>query len=130
MKKSDYVLLSRPDLREPFYVSIWFGQGVIWGGHSIFCFLGLCISMFWPGMVLNQGQLSIVVSDSEPYLGSPFPPFCVGSCLCLWHIALKLHGCFVLFIVFVGVIIILNKRNMYAHNAALWSTSFDGRDRW
>jgi hypothetical protein len=29
-----------------------------------------CGSMFWPGMVLNQGQLSIVVSDWESYLGS------------------------------------------------------------
>ena len=33
------VEVSCPDLREPFYVSIWFGQGVIWGGHSMFCFL-------------------------------------------------------------------------------------------
>ena len=72
--------VSRPDLREPFYFSIWLGQGVMWGGHSIFCFLGFFISMFWPGMVLNQGQLSIVVSDWESYLGSPFfPPFSVGS---------------------------------------------------
>ena len=31
------------------------------------------ISRFWPGMFLNQGQLSIVVSDWESYLGSPFP---------------------------------------------------------
>ena len=45
---------------------------MIWGGHSIFCFLGFFISMFWPGMVLNQGQLSIVVSDWESYLGSLF----------------------------------------------------------
>ena len=64
--------MSRPDLREPFYFSIWLGQGVKWGGHSIFCFLGFLISMFWPGMVLNQGQLSIVVSDWDSYLGRPF----------------------------------------------------------
>ena len=38
-----------------------------------------CISLFWPGVVLNQGQLSIHVSDWEPYLGSPFPPVFVGS---------------------------------------------------
>ena len=31
----------------------------------------LCV---WLGMVLNQGQLSIVVSDWESYLGSFFPP--------------------------------------------------------
>ena len=41
------------------------------------CFLFLCV---WPGMVLNQGQLSIVVSDWESYLGSFFPSFSVGSC--------------------------------------------------
>jgi hypothetical protein len=56
---------------------IWFGQGVCWGGHSMFC---VSISMFWPGMVLIQGQLSIVVSDWEPYLGTLFPH------LCLWEV--------------------------------------------
>ena len=45
----------------------WFGQGVIWVG-ILFCFLCFFISMFWPGMVLNQGQLSIVASDWESYL--------------------------------------------------------------
>jgi hypothetical protein len=44
----------------------------MWSGHSIFCFLGFFISVFWPGKVLNQGQLSIVFSDWESYLGSPF----------------------------------------------------------
>ena len=63
----------RPDLREPFYFSIWLGQGVMWGGQSMFYFLCFSISLFWPGMVLNQGQLSIVVSDWESNLGSPFP---------------------------------------------------------
>ena len=55
----------------------WFGEGVSWGGQSMFCvlcFLFLCGS---PGMVLNQGQLSIVVSDWEPYLGTLFP-----TCVC------------------------------------------------
>ena len=67
-----YADVSRPDLREPFYVYlVWSGCDL--GGHSMFWFLGLCISMFWPGMVLNQGQLSIVVSDWESYLGSLFP---------------------------------------------------------
>jgi hypothetical protein len=65
-------MLSRPDLRETFYFSIWLGQGVMWGVHSMFCFLCFFISMFWPGMVLNQGPLSIVVSDWESYLGSLF----------------------------------------------------------
>ena len=53
------------------------------GGHSMFCFLCFFISMFCPGMVLNQGQLSIVVSDWEPYLGSPFPPSMWDLVLCL-----------------------------------------------
>jgi hypothetical protein len=45
-------------------------------------FLCFCISLFWLGMVLNQGQLSIVVSDLESYLGSLFP-FCVCGKLTL-----------------------------------------------
>ena len=61
--------MSHPDLREPFYVSIWFGQGVIWVG--ILCVVFLCV---WPSVVPNQRQLSIVVSDWESYLGSLFPP--------------------------------------------------------
>ena len=53
----------------------------------MFRFLCVCISLFWPGMVLNQGQLSIVVSDWEQYLGSFFPTgflwvviFCLMFC--------------------------------------------------
>ena len=62
--------LSRPDLREPFYVSIWFGQGVIWVGILCFDFYIFVCLCFGLGVVLNQGQLSIVVSDLESYLGS------------------------------------------------------------
>ena len=64
------VWVSCPDFRDPLYVSIWFGQGVIWGVYSMFYHLYFYV---WPGRVINQGQLSIVVSDWEPYLGSPFP---------------------------------------------------------
>jgi hypothetical protein len=61
------------------------------GGHSVTCF---CISLFWPSMVLNQGQLSIVVPDWESYLGS------LLSLLYLWVVdfvrgiiaEVKLHG--------------------------------------
>ena len=63
--------MSRPDLRAC-YVSILVWSGCDFGGHSMFFFLCFCISLFWPGMVLNQGQLSIVVSEWEPYLGSFF----------------------------------------------------------
>jgi hypothetical protein len=51
--------VSHPDLREPFDVSIWFDQGVIWVG--ILCVLFLCV---WPSVVPNQRQLSIVVSGT------------------------------------------------------------------
>ena len=42
---------------------------------SLFYVVYVPFSMFWdfcvwPGMVLNQRQLSIVVPDREPYLGS------------------------------------------------------------
>jgi hypothetical protein len=76
--------MSRPDLRS-FYVSILVWSGCDLGGHSMFkflCFLFLCV---WPGMVLNQGQLSIVVSDWESYLGSFSPLLLCGIlffCLC------------------------------------------------
>ena len=60
--------VSRPDLREPFYLSIWLGRGVIWVGILVYLFL--C----WPGLVPNQMQLSIVVSDWGSYLGSLFFP--------------------------------------------------------
>ena len=71
-----FLRLSRPDLRA-FYVSILVRPGCDLGGHSMFLFLCFCISLFRPGMVLNQGQLSIIVSDWEPYLGSFFPQgFC------------------------------------------------------
>ena len=60
--KSEIYILSRPDLRA-FYVSILVWSGGDLCGHSMFFFLCFCSSLFWPGMVLNQGQLSIVVSD-------------------------------------------------------------------
>ena len=69
--------MSRPDRRKLFMSLFWFDQGVIWVG--ILCpFSMFCISLFWPGMVLNQEQLSIVVSDWEPYLGRFFPPMFCG----------------------------------------------------
>ena len=62
---------------ELFMSPFWFGQGVIWVGILCSLFYVFVVLCFWPGMVLNQGQLSIVVSDWEPYLGSFFPQgFC------------------------------------------------------
>jgi hypothetical protein len=44
LKQYKHILkLSRPDLREPFYFSIWLGQGVMWGGHSMFC-ISVCLA--------------------------------------------------------------------------------------
>ena len=82
-------VLSRPDLREPFYVSIWFGQGVIWVG--ILCVVFLCV---WPSVVPNQRQLSIIVSDWVAF----FPTYVVGSCPCI--VAVKPYKA--LFLVFAG----------------------------
>jgi hypothetical protein len=64
------VLLSRPAFRELFYFSIWLGQGVTWGGHSMFC-ISACLAE------CGSRQLSIVASDWESYLGSLF---CHLSC--------------------------------------------------
>ena len=63
----DWREVSRPDLSSFFISLFWFGQGVSWGGHSMFftlCFV-LCVVFLcvWPSMVPNQRQLSIVVSE-------------------------------------------------------------------
>jgi hypothetical protein len=81
-------------------------------------------------MILNQGQLSIVVSDWESCLGSLF------SFSHLWVVFFvsgrfshtELHVRFVVY-GFVGDI--CNKK-MYAYHAAPWSGQFqyDARDKW
>ena len=106
----------------------WFGQGVSWGGHTIFCVLCFLFLCGWLGMVLNQGQLSIVVSDWEPYLGTVFPTCGCGRltlfrALCFW----ASRFIFVVFSVFFGVILIKIKK-MHAHHAAPWSSPSNSRD--
>ena len=106
----------------------WFGQGVSWGGHSMFCVLCFLFLCGWPGMVLNQGQLSIVVSDWEPYLGSLFPTCVCGRltlvrAFCLW----ASRFVFVVLIVLFGIIWI-NKGNVRSH-AAPWSAPSNSRDK-
>ena len=49
-------------------------------GSLCLFFYDLGISMFRPSMVLNQRQVSLVVSDWESYLGS------LGFTVCLWVI--------------------------------------------
>ena len=76
----------------------WVWSGCDLGGHSMFYFLCFGISLFWPGMVLNQGQLSIVVSDWEPYIGSPFPSFLCGKLTLFVALSpVERHGCFLVF---------------------------------
>ena len=91
------------------------------GGHS--SFLCLC----WPGMVHNQRQLSIVVSDWESYLGSLFSTLVCGIMI--------LHSCcgacqtLCLFLYFVICRSSLLKI-MNSFHAELWShSSNDGRNR-
>jgi hypothetical protein len=49
---------------------VWSGREL--GGLSMFFFSMIWDFCVWPGMVLNQRQLSIVVPDWEPYVGSLF----------------------------------------------------------
>ena len=65
-------MVSRPDLRETFLCLVLVWSGCDLGRHSMSFISMICVNMCWPGIVLNQGQLSIVVSDWESYLGSPF----------------------------------------------------------
>jgi hypothetical protein len=50
-------------------VSAWVGVGIL---CCVFLVLYFCV---WPGMVPSQMQLSIVVSDWEPYLGNLFSQY-------------------------------------------------------
>ena len=55
--------LSRPGHREAFYSLLWLDQVVTRVGmlcSFFYVFVFLCL---WPGMVPNQRQLSIIVSD-------------------------------------------------------------------
>jgi hypothetical protein len=67
--------LSRPDLSSFFMSLFWFGQGVSWGGHSLFC-TSMCLA--WYG---SQSEVAV----NQPFLGSLFPPVFVGSCFLSLH---------------------------------------------
>ena len=80
--------MSRPDLRDPFMSLFWFGQGVSWGGHSMFC-----VSMIFYFYVLaGYGSQSgtAVYRDWEPYIGNLFPT-CVCGKLTLFMAQLIKH---------------------------------------
>ena len=85
------------DYNKYFYSLCLVGQGVTQVGNSM-----LFVSIFWPGMVLKQGQLSIVVSDWESYLGSLFSfrnLLIVVFCLvfCTWQDCFGFPSWFILF---------------------------------
>ena len=68
-------ILSRPDLRELFYFSIWLGQGVIWGGHSM-----LSVSLF----LAECGSQSLRQSFFHlSFVGSYF---CIGCSFALQNV--------------------------------------------
>jgi hypothetical protein len=77
-------------------------------------------------MVLNQGQLFIVVYDWESYLGSPFSLVSV-------LVIIFVSGTYAL-LSFTVVSLFCwqhsNKGQMYVHHAAPWSPSDDGRDTY
>ena len=99
-------------------VRAWVGW-VVYVSFSMIRFF--CV---WPGMVLNQRQLSIVVPDWEPYLGSLFSIVFRGWLFsvfcCVSAPARTVFGC--RFIVFVQCSSSLLK-DMDTYHAALWSSS-------
>ena len=97
---------------------------------NLFCnypFSMFCISLFWPGMVLNQGQLSIVVSDWEPYLGSFFPTYVLWVVIfCLVFSAPDRTvsvSCILFVILFQCSVQVMN-----TYHTALWSDSSSSDD--
>ena len=63
------------------FVCFYFMLVRAWVGVGILCFLLVFIFLcVWPGMVRNQKQLSIVVPDWEPYLGSLVSLLSCGNC--------------------------------------------------
>ena len=87
-----------------------------WVVMGILGFVFLCV---WPGMVPNQMQLAIVVSDWEPYLGSLFPPVFVGSCFLSLCVCTR-QNCFVCFRFFVLMFSFFIKSTMNTYHAAPW----------
>jgi hypothetical protein len=90
-----------------------------------FCCLFHC---FWPIMVPNQRQLSIVVSDWGSYVGSPFSHFLLWDLVFVscWFSATLLY---VLFIFLVFLCCSFNKFKIYAYHAAPFSQYDNSRNR-
>ena len=93
-----HMCLSRPG----FYSLFQLGQGDTRVGILVsffLCFLFLCV---WLGVVLNQRQLSIVVSDWESYLGSLFSFHICGQLTLLVALQPKLSFTFFSLVTFIS----------------------------
>ena len=73
-------------------------------------------------MILNQGQLSIVVSDWESYLGSVFY-FLICELLSLLVACIALQS-FTFVLLFIVLLATFKNKGMCAYHAAPWSGHF------
>ena len=81
-RRLSFVISDWESYRQPVFFTSWplflcfvfcFSMVRVWVGGVVYVSLSMIIYFsVWPGMVLNQRQLSIVVPDWEPYLGSLF----------------------------------------------------------
>ena len=106
-----------------FYVFVlgWSRRELGWGVYVLFSMLYFL--RVWPSMVLNQRQVSFVVSHWESYLGSLFPlVFCVWlfSVVCLHHTEL-FRFCLSLCCFVIQCAVDLLNINMDTYHAAHWS---------
>jgi hypothetical protein len=90
----------------------------------------LCCVCLRPGMVLNQRQVSLVVSDWESYLGSLFPPLSWVFIFCsVFYFTVQ--DCFrfvlVCFVVFVRVFVFIKREYEYLPRCILVLLSLSQR---
>ena len=94
--------MSRSDIYFLCFVVIQYGQGVSWGGQSMFVyFYDFGISMFWPSMVLNQRQLSLIENHTQVVWVSLFVCGCLFPCVCL-----SPHGTVSVFVRFTFIVFV------------------------
>ena len=120
-------ILSRSDLSYFIYVFVLVWSGRELGGLSMFRFL--CCVCVWPGMVLNQRQVSLVVSDWGSYLLSLFPLVfrgCLFSVLCFISPFRTVRLSFYCFCFGGSLFVLKIKMNTY-HAALCSSPSYDDR---
>ena len=72
-KSLNWITVSRPDLREPVYLSIWLDQGVIWVGILVFYFF---VGRVW--FPIRGSCLSLSLIGNQSYLGSLFSTWVCG----------------------------------------------------